>query len=174
MKVAPRLIAKRYVSIKLSVALIVASCLAACQAPAADVQQDESAVREVFESYIKSVNAADVTLASAIWLQSENVEAVTPFGRFQGWDRVRDDIYVKFLQQAFSERDLRPSNVSMRVVGDAGWLAYDWTFTGKLANGQPTSSKGWESQMYQKTDQGWRIVHLHYSVPPPPPPSPTP
>ena len=151
--------------------LIVAPCLAACQAPAADVQREESAVREVFESYIKSVNAADVTLASSIWLQSENVEAVTPFGRFQGWDRVRDDVYVKFLQQAFTERDLRPSNVSIRVRTDSAWLAYDWTFTGKLANGQSTASKGWESQVYQKTDQGWRIVHLHYSVPPPPPPS---
>ena len=108
-----------------AVVLMVASCLAACQAPAADVQRDESAVREVFESYIKSVNAADVTLASAIWLQSENVVAITPFGRFQSWDRVRDDIYIKFLQQAFTERDLRPSNVSMQVMGDSAWLAYD-------------------------------------------------
>jgi ketosteroid isomerase-like protein len=156
------------------VVLIVASCLAACQAPAADLQRDESAVRELLDSYIKSVNTADATLASAIWLQSEDLVVVTPFGRFQGWDRVRDEIYVKFLQQAFSERDLRPSNVSMRVMGDAAWLAYDWTFTGKLANGQPTASTGWESQVYQKTDQGWRIVHLHYSVPPPPTPSPTP
>jgi len=155
-----------------AVVLMVASFLAGCQTPAADVQRDESAIREVFESYIKSVNTADVTVASAIWLQNENVEAVTPFGRFHGWDRVREDIYIKFLQQAFSERDLRSSNVSLRVMGDAAWLAYDWTFTGKLANGQPTASKGWESQMYQKTDQGWRIVHLHYSVPPPPPPSP--
>ena len=157
--------------VALSVALIVASYLAACQSPTADVQRDESAVRQVFESYIKSVNTADVTLASAIWLQSENLVAITPFGRFQGWDRVRDEIYIKFLQQAFSERDLRPSNVSMDVMGDSAWLAYDWTFTGKLANGQPMASKGWESQMYQRTDQEWRIVHLHYSVPPPPPPS---
>jgi ketosteroid isomerase-like protein len=149
-----------------AVVLMVVSCLAGCQGPAADVQRDESAIREVFESYIKSVNAADVTLASTIWLQTEKVVAVTPFGRFQGWERVMDDIYIKFLQQALSERDLRPSNVSMGVMGGSAWLAYDWTFTGKLATGQPMASKGWESQVYQRTDQGWRIVHLHYSVPP--------
>ena len=156
-----------------AVALIMACGLAACQAPAADVQRDESAIREVLESYIKSVNAADVTLASAVWRQSEDVVAVTPFGRFQGWNQVRDEIYIKFLQQALSERDLRPSNVAMGVKGDSAWLVYDWTFAGKLANGESTASKGWESQMYQRTDQGWRIVHLHYSVPPPPPPSPS-
>src|SRR6185503_10692425 len=102
-----------------AVALIMACGLAACQAPAADVQRDESAIREVLESYIKSVNAADVTLASAVWRQSEDVVAVTPFGRFQGWNQVRDEIYIKFLQQALSERDLRPSNVSMHTMGDS-------------------------------------------------------
>jgi hypothetical protein len=59
----------------------------------------------VFETYIKSVNAADLTLASNVWRQSPDIVAVTPFGRFQGWDRVREEIYVKFLQQTFSERD---------------------------------------------------------------------
>ena len=27
--------------------------------------------------------------------------------------------------------------------------------------------KGWESHGYQRTANGWRIAHLHYSVPPP-------
>ena len=155
----------------LSVIVIVSSFLTACQAPASDVAQDEGAVRQVFDSYIKSVNAADVTLASNVWLQSPDIVVITPFGRFQGWERVRDDVYVKFLQQTFSERDLRPSNVSMHVTGDSAWLAFDWAFTAKLANGQPMASTGWESHVYQKTDRGWRIAHLHYSVPPPLPPS---
>jgi ketosteroid isomerase-like protein len=159
--------------VALSVPLIVSLFLAACQASPADVQQDESAVRQVFDSYIKSINAADVKLASDVWLQSPDAVAITPFGRFQGWDRVRDEIYVKFLQGTFSERDLQPSNVLMRVKGDSAWLAFDWVFNAKLTNGQPIASKGWESHMYEKIEKGWRIVHLHYSVPPPPmsPPS---
>ena len=55
------------------------------------------------------------------------------------------------------------------VAGNAAWVVYDWVFTAKGANGEPVTSKGWESHGYQKTDQGWRIVHLHYSVPPPRP-----
>ena len=43
------------------------------------------------------------------------------------------------------------------------------TFTAKFANGQSFTSKGWESHGYQRTNQGWRIVHIHYSVPPPSP-----
>lgn len=158
--------------VALVAALFLSSSFAACQAPAADVRQDERAVREVFERYIKSVNAADLALASDTWLQSPEIVAVTPFGRFQGWDRVREEVYVKFLQQSLAERDLQPSNVSIQMTGDSAWLAFDWTFKGKLATGQSMESKGWESHVYQRTDQGWRIAHLHYSVPPPLPPAP--
>jgi len=158
--------------VALCVSIIVSSCLAGCQAPAANVQQEESAVRQVFERYIKSVNAADAMLATEVWLQSPDIVVITPFGRFQGWERVREEIYVKFLKQSFSERDLRPSDVSVHVIGDSAWLTFDWAFAAKLANGQPIASKGWESHVYQKTDRGWRIAHLHYSVPPPPPPAP--
>ena len=75
--------------VALSVALAVSSLLAACQAPAADVTQDESAIRQVFDNYIKSVNAADVALSSEVWLQSPDLVVITPLGRFQGWERVR-------------------------------------------------------------------------------------
>jgi uncharacterized protein (TIGR02246 family) len=155
----------------LLVILLGCAGLAGCRAPAADSRGEESAVRQVFDRYIKSVNAADATAAENIWLQSPDLVVITPFGRFQGWERVREEIYVKFLKQTFSERDLRPSNVSMQVIGESAWLAFDWAFAAKLTNGQPITSKGWESHVYRKTDRGWRIAHLHYSVPPPPPPS---
>jgi ketosteroid isomerase-like protein len=151
--------------------LMASALLAACQTPATDARQDESAVRAVFDSDIKSVNGADLTLGSEIWQQSPDVIAITPFGRFQGWDRVREELYIKFLQQSLTERDLRPGNVSIHTMGDSAWLEFDWAFKGKMATGQPIESKGWESHVYQRTDGRWRIVHLHYSVPPPVPPA---
>ena len=55
-------------------------------------------------------------------VQSPDAVAVTPFGRFQGWDQIRDEVYVKFLQQSLTERDLQPSNVSIHTMGDSAWL----------------------------------------------------
>ena len=115
-------------------------------------------------------DGADVALAEQIWSHAADLVVITPFGRFQGWNSVRTDIYINFLQKGFSERKLEGTNVAVRVSGNTAWLVYDWTFTGKTADGQPISSKGWESHIYQRTRQGWRIVSLHYSVPPPPPP----
>ena len=157
-----------YARIGMAVALGACLVLVACRTPSpvVDVAQEESAIRQVFRTYLKSVDSADVALASEVFAQADDIVLVAPFGRFQGWEMVRDVIYVKFLQQAFSERRLEASIVSIHVSGDTAWLVDDWTFTGKLADGGPTMSEGWESHVYQKTEQGWRIVQLHYSAAP--------
>ena len=158
--------------ITLVAAAMVSLFLPACQR-APNIEHDRSDVQQVLEKYLQSVKTADVTLASDVWLQSPDIVVVTPFGRFQGWDSVRESLYVNFLQKAFTERTLQPSHVNIQVGGNMAWAIFDWAFTAKLANGQPFTSKGWESHVYQRTDRGWRIAHLHYSAPlPAPPPQP--
>jgi ketosteroid isomerase-like protein len=135
---------------------------------AADIDREKRDVQQVLEKYLESVKMADPALASQVWLQSQDISVVTPFGRFTGWESTRDGLYVNFLQKAFTERSLRPDNLAITVSGHTAWAVFDWTFTAKLADGRPLSSKGWESHVYQKIDGRWVIVHLHYSVPPPP------
>ena len=127
--------------------------------------QDRADVERTFTKYLRSLEAADVALASQVWLQSPDVLVVTPIGRFQGWDGVKE-IWAR-TQQEFSERKVQVSNLSIVVAGDAAWLVYDFVFTAKLPDGKPLLLKGWESHGYQRTADGWRIAHLHYSIPPP-------
>ena len=143
-------------------------CLTAC-ARRLDLEADRRDVQQVFETYLKSVNAADPEVGGMVWMRSPDVVAVTPLGRYQGWDSVRKDLYVDFLQKMFTARDLRASNIQIHVTGDSAWLVFDWAFTGTMANGQMMMSKGRESHVYERTDNGWRISHLHYSGVQPPP-----
>jgi ketosteroid isomerase-like protein len=124
---------------------------------------DRADVERVFGKYLRSLEAADVALASQVWLQSPDVEVVTPIGRFHGWDGVKE-IWAR-TQKEFSERKVQASNVSIVVAGDAAWLVFDFVFTAKLADGKPLRLTGWESHGYQRSADGWRIAHLHYSVP---------
>jgi ketosteroid isomerase-like protein len=130
-----------------------------------DRSQDRADIEQVFNKYLQSLNGADVALASQVWLQSPDVLVVTPFGRFQGWDSVKKDIYINILQKQMREPHVKASNVSMVVAGDAAWVVYDFVFTAKWADGRALTSKGWESHGYERTANGWRIGHLHYSVP---------
>jgi ketosteroid isomerase-like protein len=146
--------------------ILVLACAPGCgRTP--DNRQDRADIEQVFNEYLQSINTGDVALASQVWLQSPDVLVVTPVGRFKGWDSVQKDIYANFVRE-FPERNVQASNLSIVVAGDAAWLVYDFVFTAKKADGQPFTSKGWESHGYQRTANGWRIAHLHYSVPPPP------
>ena len=129
-----------------------------------DPGQDRADVEQVFNKYLQSLDAADVALASKVWLQSPDVLVVTPLGRFKGWDGVQE-IYAMTMEK-YPERKVQASNVSIVVAGDSAWLVYDFIFTAKLADGKPFIAKGWESHGYLRTANGWRIAHLHYSVPP--------
>jgi ketosteroid isomerase-like protein len=148
-----------------TIAAVAAGCTKAI-----DVGQEKASVRRVLDRYLESVRTADLGIASEIWSQTPDTSVVTPFGRFEGWENVREGVYVNFLQKAFTERRLHAENAGIHVEGDTAWAAFDWSFTGKLADGQPMMSKGWESHVYRKTSRGWVIVHLHYSIPPPPRP----
>ena len=80
-----------------SVSLLLPACHRA-----ADIDQEKKNVQQVFEKYLESVNTADLALASQAWSQSPDISVVTPFGRFKGWESVRDSLYVNFLQKAFT------------------------------------------------------------------------
>jgi ketosteroid isomerase-like protein len=149
------------------IAIVSAALLLSACSRATDVDQEKKSVQQVFEKYLESVRTADLALASQIWLQSPDISVVTPLGRFKGWDSVRDGLYINFLQKAFAKRSLRADNLAITVSGNTAWAVFDWTFAATLINGQPFSSKGWESHVYQRIDGRWVIVHLHYSGEPP-------
>ena len=129
--------------------------------------QDRADVEGVFSKYLRSLEAADIGMASEVWLQSPDVLIVTPIGRFQGWEGVKE-IWAR-TRQEFSERKVHARNVSILVAGDAAWLVFDFAFTAKQADGKTLQVTGWESHGYQRTGGGWRIAHLHYSASSPPP-----
>src|SRR5262245_257317 len=61
-----------------SFSLLVTACT-----QATDLEQEKKNVQQVLENYLQSIKTADLTLASQVWLQSPDVSAVTPLGRFQ-------------------------------------------------------------------------------------------
>ena len=52
----------------------------------------------------------------------------------------------------------------MQVLGDAAVAEFYWDFVAKFRkDGSPISTHGRETQVYRKTSDGWRLVHVHYS-----------
>lgn len=50
------------------------------------------------------------------------------------------------------------------VFGDSAWAEFYWDFNAKFRkDGSSITTHGRETQVYWKTQDGWRLVHVHYS-----------
>jgi ketosteroid isomerase-like protein len=154
--------------------LVLASSMLAFSAAYATVQPKTDDATEsitaLIHRYERSVSDADTKLAGEVWLQTNDVSFIYPLGHEHGWEEIKRDIYERLMGQTFSERQLTASDISVHAQKDAAWAEFNWVFVAKLrSNGSAVKTEGRETQVYFKTEDGWRLVHVHYSglvVPP--------
>ncbi|HEX4544977.1 MAG TPA: aminopeptidase P N-terminal domain-containing protein [Candidatus Acidoferrum sp.] len=129
---------------------------------------DNSAASEEIKSliakYAKSIDGADTKLASLVWWDSPEASFIHPLGHEHGFVQIQENVYKRLMGETFSERKLSIHDVSVHVFGDAAWAEFDWDFAAKFRkDGSPLTTHGRETQLYRKTQDGWRLVHVHYS-----------
>ncbi len=130
---------------------------------AESVEAAEQEINDLLDTYIHAVEGLDFDLFLTLWANPDDASLISPASRLSS--RPELEGFFQDLRNAYTELRLEPSNVSVGIEGSAAWAAYDWELTGTFADGSPAKFSGWETQVYRRTDAGWRIVHLHYSVP---------
>jgi uncharacterized protein (TIGR02246 family) len=154
--------------------LLVGLAGASAQASGADSRQTAAEIRQLIDTYMQAVDAADPNLAAKVFLTTPDASFINPVGHERGWDQIADEVFVRLMGKTFSKRDLKASaDPVIHVYGDAAVAEFDWDFHATLrSNGSPVHTTGRESQFYVRfPDKGWRLVHVHYSGPAVPPPS---
>ncbi len=125
---------------------------------------DVDAIGRVIVEYAKSIDAADITMASQIWWDSPEVSFIHPLGHEHGFEQIKANVYKRLMGETFSERKLTPHDIAIHVYGDAAWAEFYWDFNAKFRkDGQPVTTHGRETQIYRKIQGSWRIIHVHYS-----------
>ena len=142
---------------------------------AQDPQQSARAeIRHLMDVYMRAVDDADPKLAATVFLTTEDASFINPVGHERGWKQIADEVFVKLMGQTFATRKLTASaEPVIQVFGDAAVAEFDWDFVATLrSNGSPVHTTGRESQFYVRfPDQGWKLVHVHYSGPAVAPPA---
>lgn len=114
--------------------------------------------------YAKSVDEADTNLASQVWLDSPDVSFIHPLGHEHGFDQIKENVYRRLMGDTFSERKLTPRDIAVHVYRDSAWAEFYWDCVAKFRkDGSPLTTHGRETQVYRRTADGWRLVHVHYS-----------
>jgi Xaa-Pro aminopeptidase len=130
----------------------------------AEKSADSDVIRSLIEKYAKSIDGADTALAAEVWLDAPDVSFIHPLGHEHGFEQIKQNVYTHLMGETFSERKLSVHDVSVHVYGDAAWAEFYWDFAAKFRkDGSPLATHGRETQLYQKEQGKWRLVHVHYS-----------
>ena len=130
----------------------------------AEISSDGGLIRNLIEKYAKSIDGADTALAAEVWLDSPEVSFIYPLGHEHGFEQIKQNVYQHLMGDTFSERKLSVHDVSVHLYGDAAQAEFYWDFAAKFRkDGSPLTTHGRETQLYQKQDGRWRLVHVHYS-----------
>ncbi len=121
-------------------------------------------IKSLIAKYAKSVDDADTTLASQVWWDSPEASFIHPLGHEHGFEQIKQNVYKRLMGETFSERKLSVHDVAVLVFGDAAVAEFYWDFAAKFRkDGSPVTTHGRETQVYRKVQDGWRLVHVHYS-----------
>jgi len=133
-----------------------------------DKAADINEITDLIHKYAKSVDDANTTLASQVWWDSPEVSFIHPLGYEHGFEQIKKNVYQHLMGDLFSERNLKPRDISVHLYRDSAVAEFYWDFAAKMRkDGSPIATHGRETQVYERKDGRWRLVHVHYSGMPP-------
>ncbi|MCU1240513.1 MAG: hypothetical protein JWO71_1239 [Candidatus Acidoferrum typicum] len=133
--------------------------------PMPDEQQIDYAISELLGAWqlgdidrLHKAYADDAVFVSGVWAPP-----------IFGWSN-----YLPLYQQQHARTQqvrLDRMNTFIKVSGTVAWACYQWEFSGTV-DGQPMTTRGQTTLVFEKRNDRWLIVHNHTSVALPTPGSP--
>jgi uncharacterized protein (TIGR02246 family) len=125
---------------------------------------DEGAVRAANESFYAALETLDLARMSAVWLNDESVRCIHPGSDvILGWTAVRASWERIFSNSGWMR--VTPTSVEIRRAGDVAVVFCAENITAKQ-DGDVRVAVALATNVYQKTAEGWRMIHHHASPAP--------
>lgn len=131
-----------------------------------DTEEDRAAVRALIDQEVEALNTEDLSALSDIWSQDDDITLVDvpPPGRFEGWDQI-GRVFRDFFAQTSDVR-VTIEDVKIRLSDEVAFATYGWSMVGRFGD-RPLIDRGQATAIYRRGEEGWRLVHAHYSPVPP-------
>lgn len=112
--------------------------------------REEDEIKQLISMYAKAADEADPTLASSVWCDSSDDSLINPVGHWSGVKAILG-FYRHEMGDTYSSRNLKITDISIRVYTDAAWAEFNWDFDATRKNdGSAVSFHGVETQIYHK------------------------
>ncbi len=118
-------------------------------------------VEEANARFYRAFEALDLAAMDEVWAHGEHVTCIHPgWPLLRGWDAVRaswEAIFNSSGEMRFSLADVR-----VEAAGDAAWVTCTENILSE-ARGRVSVTSLLATNVFQRSAEGWRMVHHHSS-----------
>ena len=154
---------KTILMMSIAALILVMGIITGCKSDTVNEKADEQQISELIDKYVKTINDDDLALVGEIWSHEDYVSFIGPMGRYAGYEAIRDDFVHGIFGINFKTRNLQKEELIIHVNGESAWAEFSWKFEATRNDGGSYSSLGRETQLFNKGEDGWKLVHVHYS-----------
>ncbi|MDA5635009.1 MULTISPECIES: YybH family protein [Rhizobium/Agrobacterium group] len=133
------------------------------------IADEKQRVLDIVRKYTRSVNEGDVRpeIIDELWEHSPDVSNINIRGHQKGFEEIKSGFYAP-LFDVLTDRNLRmvtdEREPAIYIFDNTAIVEFYWKIDAKLKEGgKPISGAGRETHVLRKTDNRWKLVHLHYS-----------
>jgi len=130
------------------------------------LSKDEAALAQAEEAQGVKIRTRDVAGFMKYYAHRDDLTMYDTAGEdaLVGWDTIRKH-WEKQMDEILQVNRLELSKVRVRVVGDLGFLTATWKLEVTTREGEKVAQTGRVTDIWQKLDGKWLIVHEHNSIP---------
>ena len=126
---------------------------------------EKERIMETLNRYIAAVHTQDEEEFKKIWLDIPEATLISITTVFSGIDNINSN-FLSLIRNAYTKIDLIAESVDINLIDETTAIVIFKYHTEciKRDDGEPFGIKGLETQLMKKTDEGWKLVHVHYSM----------
>lgn len=127
---------------------------------------DTEMIKAVVLQYCNAIATRDRDAFLSLWSGSDSDTLISIAKKFCGTEKIYSDFLIGGIQNAYTEIKLvADSEPQVNFVGeDTAIVVFEYhTECIRRADSSPYGIEGVETQIMFKTDDGWRLRHIHYS-----------
>jgi ketosteroid isomerase-like protein len=124
-------------------------------------EQEQLQVLEVNANFYRAFESLDIQRMVAVWARGDNIKCIHPgWSMLSGWEAVRaswEMIFSNTKEIRFTLTDVR-----VQIRGPLAWVVLTENLLSQVQQ-DVTATTLLSTNIYEKTNNGWQMVHHHAS-----------
>lgn len=122
-------------------------------------------IKELVKKYQKAIHTQNKDDFYALWTQKEINTLISIVNKYEGIDSIYQDFLINGIQRSYESIDLIADEIDIKWIdNDHAIVIFRYhTECIRRDTHEEYGISGLETQVVEKVDQQWKLVHIHYS-----------